>query len=286
MRKKQRTEFIAKYAFMICSTASIAAVLLISFYIFYRGVPAIFKIGLFKLILGTVWNPSAGLYGILPMIVGSLLVTVGAIIIGVPIGLFLAVFLAEYCPKKIYAPIKSAVELLAGIPSVVYGFFGLVVIVPIIGRVFDGAGYSLLAASIILGIMILPTIANISEASLRAVPRMYYEGGLSLGANHTESVFFIVLPAAKSGVITSIILGIGRAIGETMAVILVAGNTPMFPHLISDPIRTMTANIAIEMSYATGLHQDALFATGVVLFLFIIILNIVLNIVTRRSVAK
>ncbi|MGI6168088.1 MAG: phosphate ABC transporter permease subunit PstC [Christensenellales bacterium] len=283
MKAKSMRENSMKYVFLISALFSIVAIAIICFYIFYRGVPAIFEIGLGNFLMGTKWSPSSGTFGIFSMIVGSLYATLGAVAIGVPTGIFAAVFLAEFCPQWLYRLIKPVVQLLAGIPSVIYGFFGLVVIVPFIRTHIGGAGNSLLAAIIILAIMILPTIISISEAALRAVPRLYYEGGLALGENHTGSVFRLVLPAAKSGVVTSVILGIGRAVGETMAVILVAGNTTLVPTALTDSIRTMTAGIAMEMSYASGLHQQALFGIGVVLFVFIILLNVALNFVKRKA---
>lgn len=236
-----------------------------------------FKIGFKEFIFGTRWKPLAGIFGILPMIIGSVYVTLGSIIIGVPIGILTAVFIAEIAPSWLAKIVRPAVELLAGIPSVVYGFFGLLVIVPKIDKLFFNGGNSLLAASIILGIMILPTIVNISETSIRAVPKAYKEGSFAMGASHIQTIFGVILPAAKSGILAAVVLGIGRAIGETMAVILVAGNTVLIPHSLLDRFRPLTANIAIEMGYAYGDHQSALFATGVVLFIFIMILNLVLN---------
>lgn len=286
MKSKTLKENTMKYVFLISSLFSIFAILIICFYIFYRGVPSIAKTGIFDFLFGAKWSPRSEVFGILSMITGSLYATLGAVIIGVPTGIFSACFLAEYCPKALYRFVKPVIQVLAGIPSVIYGFFGLVIIVPFIRNTFGGAGNSLLAAVIILAIMILPTIISISEAAMRAVPRLYYEGGLALGEDHTGSVFRLVLPAARSGVITSVILGIGRAIGETMAVILVAGNSPVIPTALTDSIRTMTAGIAIEMSYASGLHMEALFGIGVVLFIFIIILNVLLNIFTRKAGAK
>ena len=242
------------------------------------------KIGLFDFILGKNWAPSdiPPSFGILPMILGSIYVTAGAIIIGVPVGILTAVFMAKVCPQKLYAILKPAVELLAGIPSVVYGFFGLVIIVPLIRTLYGGNGSSILTASILLGIMILPTIIGISESAIRAVPNSYYEGALALGASHERSVFFVVLPAAKSGILAGVILGIGRAIGETMAVIMVAGNQARMPVDILKGVRTLTANIVIEMGYAADLHREALIATGVVLFIFILLINITFSVLKRR----
>lgn len=278
----KRKEQIMKGIFLGAASVSILAVALICFFLFANGVPAIGKIGVFDFLLGKTWKPSNDIYGILPMILGSIYVTAGAVIIGVSIGVLTAVFMAKFCPKKLYKFLKPAIELLAGIPSVVYGFFGLVVIVPFIRENFGGDGSSMLTASILLGIMILPTIIGISEAAIRAVPDSYYEGGLALGASHERSVFFTTLPAARSGIMAGVILGIGRAIGETMAVIMVAGNQPRMPAGILKGLRTLTANIVIEMGYAAGLHREALIATAVVLFVFILIINILFSILKRR----
>lgn len=258
--------------FLISALSSILAVALICVFLFVNGLPAFGKIGVFKFLLGTEWSPNdiPPQFGIFPMIVGSLYVTVGAIIIGVPIGVLTAVFLARACPAKLYKAIKPGVELLAGIPSVVYGFFGMAAIVPLTDS-------SILSACILLGIMILPTIIGLSESALRAVPEQYYEGALALGAGHYRSVFFIVLPAAGSGILSAVVLGIGRAIGETMAVIMVAGNQARMPKSLFEGVRTLTANIVIEMGYAADLHREALIATGVVLFVFILIINLSLS---------
>lgn len=269
--------------FLLAACVSILAVALICVFLFANGVPAMKEIGFADFLLGREWRPGNDIYGIFPMILGSIYVTAGAIIIGVPIGLLTAVFLARYCPAGIYKVVKSGVELLAGIPSVVYGFFGMVVIVPFIRNNFGGSGSSILAASILLGMMILPTIISQSEASIRAVPESYYEGSLALGATHERSVFCAILPAAKSGILAGIILGVGRAIGETMAVIMVAGNQARMPEGIFQGIRTMTANIVIEMGYAEGLHREALIATGVVLFVFILLINLAFSVVKMRG---
>jgi phosphate transport system permease protein len=249
------------------------------------GIPAIDKIGINEFIFGEEWTPQdiPQLFGILPMILGSIYVTIGAIIIGVPIGVLTAVFMARFCSKRTYKLFKPGVDLLAGIPSIVYGFFGMVVIVPIIALISGGNGSAILTASILLGLMILPTIIAIAESSIRSVPNTYYEGALALGASHERSVFFVVLPAASSGVLAAIVLGIGRAIGETMAVIMVAGNQARMPIGIFKGIRTLTANIVLEMGYATDLHREALIATGVVLFGFILIINITFSIVKRKA---
>lgn len=278
-------ETLMKGVFLFASTASILAVTLICIFLFANGIPAIREIGVFEFLLGKSWKPVAdpASFGILPMIMGSIYVTAGAILFGVPIGLLTAVYMAKYCPPKIYRFLKPAINLLAGIPSVVYGFFGLVVIVPFIRDTFGGAGTSMLAASILLGIMILPTIIGVSESAIRAVPQAYYEGGLALGASHERSIFFIVLPAAKSGIMAAIVLGIGRAIGETMAVIMVAGNQPRMPKGLLKGVRTLTANIVMEMGYAADLHRDSLIATAVVLFVFILIINLLLSLLKRRT---
>ena len=276
-------ERIMEVVFLIAACVSILAVALICVFLFANGVPAMKEIGFADFLLGREWRPGNDIYGIFPMILGSIYVTAGAIIIGVPIGLLTAVFLARYCPAGIYKVVKPGVELLAGIPSVVYGFFGMVVIVPFIRNNFGGSGSSILAASILLGMMILPTIISQSEASIRAVPESYYEGSLALGATHERSVFCAILPAAKSGILAGIILGVGRAIGETMAVIMVAGNQARMPEGIFQGIRTMTANIVIEMGYAEGLHREALIATGVVLFVFILLINLAFSVVKMRG---
>ena len=276
-------EGIMHALFLICACVSILAVVLICVYLFASGVPAIGEIGVTDFLFGTKWKPSSGYYGIFPMIIGSILVTGIAVVIGVPIGILCAVFMSHYCPEKLYRFVKPAINLLAGIPSIVYGFFGLVVIVPIMKELFGGSGKSLLTAGILLGIMILPTVIKTTESSLNAVPKSYYEGALALGATHERSVFFASLPAAKSGILAAIILGVGRAIGETMAVILVAGNQTVIPKSITSGIRTLTSNIVMEMGYAGGLHREALIATGVVLFVFILILNLCFSALKRRK---
>lgn len=278
--------------FLISACISILSVALICIFLFTNGVPGIAKIGAKEFLLGTEWKPGSQLYGILSTIIGSIYVTVGAIIVGVPIGLLMAVFMARFCPKKLYKILKPGVELLAGIPSVVYGFFGLMVLVPFVRNTFrpilmqygmTTTGQSILAASVLLGMMILPTIINVSESAIRAVPDSYYQGALALGATHERSVFMTVVPAAKSGIMAAVILGVGRAIGETMAVIMVAGNQPRIPGSIFDGVRTMTANIVIDMGYATDLHREALIATGVVLFVFILIINLLFSLLKKRE---
>lgn len=269
--------------FFLTACVSIFAVVLICVFLFANGIPAIGKIGVFKFLLGTKWKPGNDIYGILPMILGSLYVTAGAIIIGVPIGLLTAVFLAKFCPKGLYKILKPATELMAGVPSVVYGFFGLVVLVPLVQNIFGVAGNTMLTASVLLGIMILPTIIGVSESSIRAVPGSYYEGSLALGASHERSVFFATLPAARSGILAGVVLGIGRAIGETMAVVMVAGNKARMPQGLLDGVRTMTANIVMEMGYATDLHREALIATAVVLFVFILMINVTFSLLRRKD---
>lgn len=269
--------------FFLTACVSIFAVVLICVFLFANGIPAIGEIGVFKFLLGTKWKPGNDIYGILPMILGSLYVTAGAIIIGVPIGLLTAVFLAKFCPKGLYKILKPATELMAGVPSVVYGFFGLVVLVPLVQNIFGVAGNTMLTASVLLGIMILPTIIGVSESAIRAVPDNYYEGSLALGASHERSVFFTTLPAARSGILAGVVLGIGRAIGETMAVVMVAGNKERMPQGLLDGVRTMTANIVMEMGYATDLHREALIATAVVLFVFILMINVTFSLLRRKD---
>lgn len=283
MKKSNWQEKLNEKLYLISALISIALIFSITLFIFIKGVPAIKEIGIKNFILGTSWKPGDGQYGILPMIVGSIYVTIGACLVGVPIGLFTAIYLSEMANKKTADFLRKVVELLAGIPSVVFGFFGLVSIVPLIDKFFGGGGNSLFASSIILGIMILPTIISISEASIRSVPKEYKEGSLALGSTHIDSIFKVMLPSAKSGILASIVLALGRAIGETMAVILVSGNTPLIPHSIFDRVRTLTSNIAIEMGYAYGLHQDALFATGVILFVFIMIINGLFLVFNRKA---
>ena len=269
--------------FLIAACASIVAVILICVYMFGNGIPAMQKIGFKEFLTGTEWKPNNEIFGILPMIIGSIYVTVGAIIIGVPIGILCATYMAKFCPPKIHKILKPAIDLLAGIPSIVYGFFGLMVIVPIIQDVFGTGGKGILTASIMLGIMILPTIISVSESNIRAVPDAYYEGALALGATHERSVFFTVLPAAKSGITAAVILGVGRAIGETLAVSVIVGNSPVIPESVLDMARTMTTNIVLEMGYAEGLHREALIATAVVLFVFILIINLLFSLLKRKG---
>ena len=283
--KSKYKERLMQAVFFIAACASILAVVLICVFLFANGLPAMGKIGVFKFLLGTKWKPGNDIYGIFPMILGSIYVTAGAIVIGVPVGILTSVFMAEYCPKKIYRPLKMATELLAGIPSIVYGFFGLVVLVPIIRTLFQGKTNvsSILTSSILLGMMILPTIIGVTESSIRTVPRAYFEGALALGATKERSIFTVMIPAAKSGIMAGVVLGIGRAIGETMAVMMVAGNQARVPNSILQGVRTLTTNIVLEMGYATGLHREALIATAVVLFIFILIINFTIACLNNRK---
>ena len=280
---KETKELIMQVVFLLTACMSILAVILICVFMFANGLPAIAELGPLKFLLGQKWKPNNNIFGILPMIIGSIYVTVGAIVIGVPIGFFAAVYLAKFCSPKVYRFVKPAVELMAGIPSIVYGFFGLVVIVPLMQKTFGGNGKSVLTASILLGIMILPTIITVAESNIRAVPESYYEGSLALGATPERSVFSAVLPGAKSGILAGIVLGIGRAIGETMAVIMVAGNQPVIPNSLLSGVRTLTANIVMEMGYAADLHREALIATAVVLFVLILMLNSCCSALQRRD---
>lgn len=272
-----------KLVFFLAALSSVLAVALICIFLFAGGLPAMAKIGFGDFIFGRKWKPGNNIFGIFPMIMGSVCVTGVSLAIGVPVGLFTSVFMAAYCPKKIYRVCQAAINLMAGIPSIVYGFFGLVLIVPLMNSLTEKDGSTMLTASIVLAIMILPTIIAQAETSLRSVPDSYYEGSLALGATKERSLFFVVLPAAKSGVIAGIVLGIGRAIGETMAVVMVAGNQPRMPAGLFKGLRTMTANIVLEMGYAADLHREALIATGVVLFVFILIINLAVSMLNRRT---
>ena len=279
-------EGIAKALFVAAAGISILAVALICVFLFANGVPAIAQIGLPEFLFGTTWRPANDVYGIFPMIIGSIYVTAGAMVVGVPAGLLCAIFLSRFASGKVAAVLKPGVELLAGIPSVVYGFFGLVVLVPFIRNNMPGNGMSLLAAAVLLGIMILPTIITVAQSSLDAVPKKYHEGALALGADHERSVFRVVVPAAVSGIMAAVVLGVGRAIGETMAVIMVAGNQTIIPESIFNGVRTMTANIVLEMGYAADLHRGALVATGVVLFVFILLITMLFNVIKKRGELK
>jgi phosphate transport system permease protein len=278
-------EKILEKSFLLIALSSISILGLIAFFIFEQGIPLIWKIGLNSFLLGDRWFPSKESFGIFPMIVGSFWVTLGSLVVGVPLGVACAVFLCELTPPTFAMILRPMIQLLAAIPSVIYGFWGLIVLVPLIRESFGGPGLSILAGSLVLGIMILPTIISISEDSLRALPRTYKEGALSLGATHWQTIWRVLLPAARSGIVASVILGMGRAIGETMAMIMILGNAAQLPRSILDSARTLTTNIGIEMGYASGDHRQALFATGVVLFFIIMILNSVALLVSRKGKA-
>jgi phosphate transport system permease protein len=280
--KMGKEELIEK-VLMLLAFSAIGSLLLITIFIFNEGLPIIIKTGVGNFIFGAHWAPTKGHFGILAMILSSIYVTVGALICGVPLALACAIVLAEFAPPRLTRILKPTIELLAGIPSVVYGFLGVVLLVPLIREYLGGPGLSLLAAALILGIMILPTVISISIDAINAVPNIYREGSIALGATQWQTVRKLVLPAARSGIITAIILGMGRAIGETMAVIMVAGNALKIPTSVLDPVRTLTANIALELGYASGAHREALFATGIVLFIIIMILNTTATLVTGRK---
>ena len=286
MQKKYFWEHFMKGIFIASASISVISIIVIFYFIFEGGVPFMLDYGIGKFLFGSVWTPSNSTpqYGILPMIVGSIVITIGAIIIGVPTGVFTSVFMARFCPPKLYKFLKPAINMMAAIPSIVYGFFALRVVVPLMKSWVGGTGMNILTASILLGIMVLPTIIGMSEASLRAVPKSYYEGSVALGATHERSVLRVVVPAAKSGIISAVILGVGRAIGETMAVILVAGNQPRIPSSLTQGVRTMTTNIVLEMAYAAGQHREALIATAVGLFIFIIFINGAFSGVKRKGI--
>lgn len=269
--------------FLIFALSSISSLALITIFIIVQGAPTFVNVGFIDFVFGLEWAPGQGKFGILPMIVGSFSVTLGAAIIGIPIGICCSIFLSEFAPAPLRNLFRPAIQLLAGIPSVVYGFWGLLFVVPAIRNVLGGPGLSILAGSIILGIMILPTVISISEVSILALPRQYKEGGLALGLTHWQTIRHVLLPAAKSGIIAGVVLGIGRAIGETMAVIMLLGNAVALPQSILDPVRTLTTNIGIEMGYATGEHQQALFATGIVLFVIIMGINSLAQYLVRRE---
>lgn len=281
--KGKTSERLMQIVFFVAACTSVLAVALICIFLFANGIPAIAKIGIPDFLLGQKWKPSNNLYGILPFILGSIYVTAGSIVIGVPLALLLSVFLAFYCPKRLYPILKTMVNLMAGIPSVVYGFFGLIMIVPLMRQITGKDGSTMLTASILLGIMILPTVTGVTESALRSVPMSYYEGALALGATHERSVFCTIFPAAKSGIMAGVVLGIGRSIGETMAVIMVAGNQTWMPQGLLKGVRTMTTNIVMEMGYAADLHREALIATGVVLFVFILIINLCVSALKRKA---
>ncbi len=280
---KQMKETAAKALFTLAACVSIMAVAVICIFLIANGIPGMAKIGVWDFLSGTRWKPGNNVYGVFPMILGSVYVTAGALIIGVPAGLLTAIFMSRFASKQIVKLMKPAVSLMAGIPSVVFGFFGLVVLVPMVREFFGGSGSSLLTAAVLLGMMILPTIVTVCESALNAVPASYYEGALALGATHERAVFSVVLPAAKSGVTAGVILGVGRAIGEAMAVNMVAGNHAVIPKSITKGVRTLTSNIVLELGYATDLHREALIATAVVLFVFILVINLLFSLLKRRQ---
>jgi len=280
--KKSKKELSGRIFFAL-ALSSISALALITVFIIVQGAPVIAKVGVLDFVFGTTWAPSQGEFGILPMIIGSITLTLGAVILGVPIGICCSIFLTEFAPAALRNIFRPAIQLLAGIPSVVYGFWGLLFIVPVIRDHLGGPGLSILAGSVVLAIMILPTVISISEVSILALPRQYKEGALALGLTHWQTIRSVQLPAAKSGIVAAVILGIGRAIGETMAVIMVLGNAVAVPESILDPVRTLTTNIGIEMGYAAGRHQEALFATGIVLFIIIMVLNATAQYITRKK---
>ena len=277
-----KKEGVFKFLFAAAALFSVLAVVVISLLLFASAFPTILEIGPLNFLFGKIWKPSNDIYGIFPMIVGSVYVTGISILIGVPLGLFTALYMTYFAPKRLYRVMKPAVELLSGIPSIVYGFFGLMVLVPLFRSIF-GSGKSILTASVLLSFMILPTIITVSESSLRALDNSLLEGALALGDTKEKAVFRVMVPAASSGILSSVILGVGRSIGETMAVVMVAGNQPRIPGSVLDGVRTMTANIVLEMGYATDLHRDALIATGAVLFVFVLILNLSFSLIRRKK---
>lgn len=282
---KKKTDKLAEIAFAASATVCILALLLIMVFIFYKGYPSISRTGVIDFLFGKEWQPRAEVFGIFPMIASSVLVTIGAIIIGAPIGVLTATFIVYLAPRRLGNLLKTATDVLASIPSVIYGFFGLMIIIPLIDRflAFGAGGNSMLAAIIILSIMILPTVVSISETSMREVDISYRDASLALGATRITTIFKVMIPAAFSGIMSAVILGVGRALGEAMAVILVSGNAPFLPDSILSPVRTMSANIALEMGYASGFHQEALFGTGVVLFIFIFIINLIFYIIKNKG---
>jgi len=280
---KKTDEFLIEKGLFLMAVSSIIIIAVIILFIFLEGFPAIQQTGFFNFLFGMEWSPSEDMYGVFPMIIGSLGITALSLIMAIPLGIFCAIFLAEVAPSSMRKILKPTIQTLAGIPSVVYGFFGLIILVPFMREQFGGTGFSMFTASVILTVMILPIIISVSEDALRSVPLEYKEASLALGATHWQTIKNVIFPAAIPGVITSIILGMGRAIGETLAIIMVAGNVVQIPDSIFDPVRALTSNIAIEMGYATGIHYNALFATGIVLFFMIIVLLILANYVHYKK---
>lgn len=286
IRLRNRKEKSIETVLLICALVSVISVLFISFFIFQRGIPLFKTVGVGEFLFGTDWAPSNETnprYGILPFIVGSIYVTLGSLVLAVPVGILTAVFMAEIANKKAVEIMRSVVQLLAGIPSVIYGFFGVIVISKFIRETFGGTGYSMLSGSIILAIMVLPTIINITEVTIASLPKSIKEGSLALGATRWQTIVKVQLPAAKSGIIAGVVLGMGRALGETMAVLMVAGNAPIMPKGPLSKVRTLTMNIVTDMGYASGDHMTALFTTSIVLFLFILILNLSVNIIKGKT---
>ena len=279
-------EKIIRVILVLCALSSLLFLFVIFIFILSEGLPLFYKVGVRNIVLGMKWAPTKAFFGIFPMIISSFMVTFGALIVGAPLALACATYLSEYAGKKTKIVLKPSLELLAGIPSVVYGFLGVVYVVPIIREYLGGAGFSILSTSLVLGIMILPTITSISFDSLMTVPRAYREGSLAMGATKWQTIYRVVLPAARSGILASFILGMGRAIGETMAVIMVAGNALKIPTSLLDPLRTLTSNIALELAYAAGDHRSALFSTGVVLLVIIMTLNLIANFWVKARVVK
>jgi phosphate transport system permease protein len=279
-------ETFVRWVLLLFALSSLFFLFLIFIFILFEGLPLFHKVGVTGIIAGSKWAPTKGLFGIFPMIISSFFVTMGALVIGAPMGLSCAIYLSEYSGKRLKMFLKPALELLAGIPSVVFGFLGVIYIVPLVRNCFGGSGFSLLSTSIVLGVMILPTIISISFDALQSVPRTYREGSLAMGATKWQTISRIVVPSARSGILASFILGMGRAIGETMAVIMIAGNALKIPTSILDPLRTLTGNVALELAYATGDHRKGLFSTGVVLLLIIMILNYIANFGIKRKISK
>lgn len=287
VKSENKSEKAAKIIFLIAAFFSVAAVFAIVAYIFFASFPAFRKIGLFKFLFGTTWFPDGNLYGILPMIVATLLITFGSLIVGGIAGIFTAVFLVYFCPKRLKGIFNQVIVLLAGIPSIIYGFFGMIVVVPLLGRLFDvESGSGLLASSLVLGLMVLPTVTSLAKNALESVPREYGEGSLALGATKSQTIFKVNLPAAKTGILSALTLGAGRAIGETMAVLMICGNSPFFPKGLFSPVRPLTVNVVNEMAYAQNLQRQALFATGFVLLVFVLLLNGLLALIKRNKKGK
>lgn len=288
MKRRRIFERGIEGVLLLCAFVSVLAIIFITVFIFVKGVPLFEHVSLKEFLFSTEWMPTSSdpRFGIAAFIVGSIYVTVGALVIGVPFGLACAIYLAELANRRISKLLKQVIELLAGIPSIIYGFFGIMVICPIVRELTNSSGYNIISASIVLAIMILPTIVNISEVSIRSVPLEYKEGSLALGASHWQTIVKVLFPAAKSGIIASVVLGIGRAVGETMAVLMVAGNAPQMPKALNDMVRTLTMNIITDMGYASGDHRVALFATGIVLFVFIMALNLIIAGITHKKAVK